>query len=352
MDKTKLVEALKNVDPARSDKNINKCFWLTGKSVLAFDSEMCISVPFVTEFTGGIQETILPLLDNHAGTSCDLESSKKDDEIMVKVGASKFKLATMGIDELEFKMPKMDDIPSFTVKDVPEFLFALRAVTRSLGNDVSEEEFKGVTFLAKGKTLHMFAYERMSMCHAQVAISGEMGFERVLIPTAVVNQILRLTDGLTEMELAIDEKQVMLKCPRARLWGHCGAQERHPRDFLAYTKELRSKLNHDPIAIDGENFRKLPGMIDRACIITQSAVEVTKTKITWIDGKMYFLSKSSRGVAEEVAKPGEGQQSDTVLNVDPEKMKRGLDLTRMGMTDTTVIFSNDDDTLHFFVSGA
>lgn len=352
MDKTKLVEAFKNVDPARSDKNINKCFWLTGKNVLAFNSEMCISVPLKTDFAGGIQETILPLLDAHAGTLCEIEPGKKDEEITVRVGPSKFKLATMPIDELDFKMPKSDSIPEFKVEDVPEFLYALRCVTRSLGNDVSEEEFKGVTFIARKNKLHMFGFERMSMTHAEVPIKGELGFERVLIPTAIVNQILRLTDGLTEMSLAIDEKQVMLRCPRARLWGFCGGQERNVRDFLAYSKELRSKLNHDPIPLDGENFRKLPGMIDRACIITQSSVEVTKTQITWVEGKMYFLSKSSRGVAEEVAKPEKGRQADTVLRVDPTKMKAGLDLTRMGMTDDTVIFSNDDGSLHYFVTGA
>jgi hypothetical protein len=41
-----------------------------------------------------------------------------------------------------------------------------------------------------------------------------------------------------------------------------------------------------------------------------------------------------------------------VVNVDPERMQRGLDLTKMLMTDAAVIFANDEDTLHYFVSGA
>ena len=95
-------------------------------------------------------------------------------------------------------------------------------------------------------------------------------------------------------------------------------------------------------------------MIERACIITQGAADVTKTKVTWIDGKCFFLSKSSRGVAEEAAMPSKaaGTHPDIVVNVDPERMQRGLDLTRMITTKHAVIFSNDDDTLHYFVSGS
>lgn len=353
MDKTALIEALKKVDPARSEKiAVNKGFWFTGKSVIGYNSGFCISVPFKSDWVGGVQDTLLPLIDNHAGTTIEFGEHKDDHSMIVKVGASKFKLATFDISDFDFKFPKMDDDATFHIADVPEFLFALRAVTRSLGNDVSENEFKGVTFVPKGKTLHMFAFERVSMTHAEIPIGGKTAFERVLIPTAVVNQLLRLTDGVTELEMLIDDKQLIMRTNGVRLWGLIEQQERNPRDFLAYSKELRAKINHDMIAISEDNFPKLPGMIDRACIITQAAVEVTKTKVTWLDGKMFFRSESSRGVAEEVAKPKKGKQGDVVLNVDPERLKRGLDLTKVGMTDQCVIFTNDDGTLHFFVSGS
>lgn len=350
MNREELVNALKNVDPARSDKiDVAKGFWFTGKRVLAFNSEMAISVPFETEYKGSIQETVLPLLSSSSAPECVFE--EKDDHLLIKAGASKFKLNTNGIDDLTFKMPKLPEDATFGIKDVPEFLYALKACTRSLGNDVSEQEFKGVTFIVKGKILHMFGWERVSLTHAQVPIKGETGFERVLVPTAVINQLLRITDGATEMQMSIDDKRLLCRCNGVTLWGRIEDQERNPRNFLEYSRELQSGYN-DMIRIDGENFAKLAGMIDRACVITQAAVDVTKTKVTWVDGKMFFLSKSSRGTVEEAAQPKKGSNPDVVVNVDPERMQRGLDLTKMAMTKTAVCFANDDASLLYFVSGS
>lgn len=353
MDRIKLVEGLKQVDPARSDKlGIAKGFWFTGKRLLAYNAELALSVPCKTDWQGSLQETILPLLSSSSADTVSFETGDKE-QIMVKVGSSKFKLNSNPIEDVTFKMPAMPENASFGVKDIPEFLYALRATTRSLGNDVSENEFKGITFIAKGKTLHMFGWERVTMTHAQIPIKGDMGFERVLIPTAVVNQLLRITDGATELEMSIDDKRLLCKCGGVTLWGRIEDQERNPRDFLGQVNQIKASANK-LIRIDGDNFKKFAGMIERACIITQGAADVTKTKITWIDNKCFFLSKSSRGIAEEAAQPAKdaGAHPDVVVNVDPERMQRGLDLTRMLATKLAVIFANDNDTIHYFVSGS
>lgn len=95
-------------------------------------------------------------------------------------------------------------------------------------------------------------------------------------------------------------------------------------------------------------------MLERACIITQAAIDVTKTAVTWEGGKMRFLSKSSRGTADEIGQPikGAGKHPDVALKVDPERMQRGLDLERMIMTERAVIFANEAGTIHYFVSGS
>jgi hypothetical protein len=353
MDRNNLVAGLKMVDPARSDKlGIAKGFWFTGKRLLAYNAEIAISVPCKTEWQGSLQETLLPLLNSSQAPEVNFEPGA-DGIVLVKAGASKFKLNSNAIEDVTFRMPKMPEDVSFAVKDIPEFLYALKVCTRSLGNDVSETEFKGITFIAKGKTLHMFGWERVTMTHAQVPIKGDMGFERVLIPTGVVNQLLRITDGATELQLSIDDKRLICKCGDVTFWGRIEDQERNPRDFLgqvAQIKEAATQL----IRIDAHHFPRLSGMLERACIITQSALDVTKTKITWADNKCFFLSKSTRGIAEEAAAPAKdaGKHPDVVVNVDPERMQRGLDLTRMLATPLAVLFANDDDTIHYFVSGS
>ena len=353
MDRLKLVEGLKNVDPARSDKlGIAKGFWFTGTRLMAYNAELALSVPCKTDWQGSLQETVLPLLASSTAPEVSFETGDKE-QISVKAGASKFKLNTNPIDDVTFKMPKMPEDATFGVKDVPEFLYALRVCTRSLGNDVSEDEFKGITFIAKGKTLHMFGWERVTLTHAQVPITGDMGFTRVLIPTAVVNQLLRITDGATEMEMTIDDKRLLCKCGGVTLWGRIEDQERNPRDFLGQVSQIKASAN-ELIRIDGENFPKLRGMIERACIITQSAMDITKTQITWAEGKCHFLSKSSRGIAQESGTTHKeaGTHPDVVVKVDPERMQRGLDLSRMIMTKLAVIFTNDEGTIHYFVSGS
>lgn len=351
MDRTKLVDALRNVDPARSDKiGIAKGFWFTGNRVMAYNSEMAIAVPFKTDWTGSVQETLLPLLASSAAEECEFTEEK--DNLLVKAGSSKFKLQTNKAEEIPFKMPKVpEDV--FQIGDVPEFLFALKACTRSLGNDVSEAEFKGITFIAKGKTLHMFGWERITLTHAQYPIKGDMGFERVLVPTAVVNQLLRITEGATEMQMHIDDTRLICKANGVTLWGRIEEQERNPRDFLGQVSQIKASSNR-MIRIGEHGFPKLAGMLERACIITQAAIDVTKTQITWTDGKMHFLSKSSRGVADEMGMPskGSGKHPDVELKVDPERMQRGLDLEQMIMTERAVIFANEAGTIHYFVSGS
>lgn len=351
MDKTKLVDALKNVDAARSDKiGIAKGFWFTGTRIMAYNSEMALSVPYKTDYKGSIQETILPLLESSGAP--EITFTENEEHLLVKAGSSKFKLQTNALEELTFRIPKMPEENSFLIQDAPEFLYALKACTRSLGNDVSEQEFKGVTFIAQKKTLHMFGWERITLTHAQVPTTGSMGFERVLIPTAVINQLLRITDGATELELHIDDKMVLCKCNGVTLWGRVEEQERNPRDFLKEVSNIKAQSNQ-MIKIDGDHFPKLAGMLDRACIITSAAVDVVKTVVTWEDGKMATVSKSSRGVADEIGSPSKkaGSHPDGTLKVDPERMRRGLDLTRMIMTEHAVIFANEEGTIHYFVSG-
>jgi hypothetical protein len=353
MNREQLVEGLRNVDPARSDKiAIAKGFWFTGKRLLAYNTELALSVPCKTDFAGSMQESLLPLLASSAAQDVTFETGDKM-QILVKCGASKFKLASNPLDDATFSMPKMPDDMSFGVKDIPEFLFALRATTRSLSSDLSEEEFKGITFIADKKTLHMFGWERISMTHSQVPIKGDMDFTRVLIPTAVVDQLLRITDGATELQMSIDNKRLLCKCGGVTLWGRVIDHSESPRDFLAQVDKIKASANK-PIKVDPDNFPKLAGMVDRAHVITHGAIDITKTKITWTDGKCYFMTKSSRGTAEEASTPSKeaGKHPDIVVNVDPERLKRGLDLARMIATEHAVIFSNNENTIHYFVSGS
>jgi DNA polymerase III sliding clamp (beta) subunit (PCNA family) len=217
MDRKILIEALRNVDPARSVTNsteVMKTFWFTGKRVMAFNGGISLAVPFESEFVGSVQATLFPLLASSQADECTFEQNEKG--MVVKAGSSKFKLLTMSADEFNFKLPKMPE-SLLPIVDVPKFIMALKACKRSLGSETSESSFKGITLIPDDKLLHMFAYDRLTLTHCKVKIKGEITWDRVVVPTGVVDQLIRGHGQDTDRE-------VQRRDPMGHARGH-GPQE-------------------------------------------------------------------------------------------------------------------------------
>lgn len=352
MDRKTLIEALSNVDPARAVMNSNevmKTFWFTGKRVMAYNGGLAIAVSCKTEYVGAVQATLLPLLN--ASGSPEVTFEETDKGIAVKAGAAKFKLLTMDADKFNFKMPAMPD-NRVQIVDVPKFLIALKACKRSLGSETSESSFKGITIMVGKNMLNMFAFDRVTLSHCKVKLKADPGFERIVIPTAVVDQLIRITEGATELELFIDNKILLAKVDNVTLWGALEDQDRKNRDFISDAAELR-KLAKSTIDVSDKDFaKKFPLMLDRAVIITADAVESTKLKVTVAENKIRFYSKSTRGVVEDVIGTPTGQKHhDVEVRLPPARMIAGLDLGSMSITEEAAIFSNHDQSISYFVSG-
>lgn len=353
MERKKLIEGLSNVDPARSvmqSDPVMKTFWFTGNRLMAYGGSMSLAVPFKTEFRGSIQETIFPLLNSSGAPECEFEETEKG--VTVKAGASRFKLLTMDADRFNFQMPKMPEGSGFPVADVPKFLIALKALKRSLGSETSEACFKGITLIAGKRELNMFAYDRITLTHAQVKTKSEMTFDRVVVPTPIIDQLIRISDGATELDMVIDDKTLLAKCNGVTLWGRLEDEDRSARDFMGQSAELRSVAN-STIDITEKSFAgKFPAMLERACIITQDAVEATKTRVTVADNKIFMYSKSTRGVVEDAIMPAKGQTHANVeLKMNPQRVMDGLELGAMSLTKKAVILQNYDASIMYFVSG-
>lgn len=352
METKTLIEALRNVDPARSVTNSNevmKTFWFTGKRVMAFNGGIAIAVPFKSEFVGAVQATLFPLLSSSSAQECEFIETDKG--VTVKAGASKFKLNTMAADKFNFELPKMPE-SSLPIVDVPKFLIALKACKRSLGAETSESAFKGITMIPEGKVLHMFGYDRLTLTHCQVKLKGEIGWDRVVIPTAVVDQLIRVTEGATELKLAIDEKILLAQCNGVTLWGALEDQDRKNRDFVdqarSYKKEAKSTID----VSDKKFAKRFPTMLERSVIISADAVESTKLKITIADNRINFYSKSTRGVVEEFITPPAGQRHhDVEIRIPPARMLQGLELGSLSITEKAAILSNHDQTISYLISG-
>jgi hypothetical protein len=354
MERKKIVAALTNVQPAISVTNaaeVMKHYWFTGKRVMAFDGGMALAVPFESEWQGAIQSTILPLLNSSGASEVTFEDTEKG--FVVKAGASKFKLNTMASTDFNFKIPKMPDQASFPVADVPKFLIALKACKRSLGSETSEACFKGVTIIAGEKHLDMFAYDRLTLTHCTVKTKGSPGFDRIVIPTNAVDQLIRITDGATELSMVITEKAMQVRAGNVILWSQLVEEERNPKQFLEQVAEVKSGANSKPLDITHEVFRnKLPAMLERACIISDAAVDSEKTRVTVADNKIFFKSKSTRGVVDDSIMPPKGQEhGDVTLKMPPARVLAGLDLGNLTFTPRATILANKDQSISFYVSG-
>ena len=352
MDRKILIEALKNVDPARSVTNSNevmKTFWFTGKRVMSFNGGVALAVPFESDFVGAVQATLFPLLNSSGAPECTFEETDKG--ITVKAGASKFKLNTMEADKFNFKFPKFPE-SLLPIVDVPKFLMALRACKFSLGSETSESAFKGITLIPEGKTLHMFAYDRLTLTHCQVKIKSDIAWERVVVPTGVVDQLIRISEGATELDIAIDDKELIAKCGGVLLWGALEDQDRKNRDFVEQARAIKKEAKSTIDASDKDFMKKFPMMLERSVIISADAVESTKLKVTVAENKIRFYSKSTRGVVEDAIMPPKGQtHHDVEIRIPPARLLQGLSLGALSFTEKAAILSNSSGTIAFYVSG-
>lgn len=352
MDRKILIEALRNVDPARSVTNsaeVMKTFWFTGKRVMAFNGGIALAVPFESDWTGAIQATLFPLLASSAAPECAFEPTDKG--VTVKAGSSKFKLLTMAADDFNFKIPKFPET-SMPIVDVPKFIMALKACKRSLGSETSEAMFKGVTLVPEGKTLFMFSYDRMTLTQCKIKLNGEIGWERVVIPTAVVDQLIRISEGATEMTLHIDDNILLAKVNGVILWGATVDLDRKNQDFVAQVRDYMKPAKSTIDVTEKAFAKKFPMMLERSVIISADAVESTKLKVTIADNKIKFYSKSTRGLVEDFISPPSGQKHhDVELRVAPARLLQGLELGSLSFTDTAAILTNHDQSISYLVSG-
>lgn len=348
MDRQKLIDGLRNVDPARSilQQGIVRTFWFTGNRLMAYNGNIALSVSFKSEWAGAVQETLYPLLNSSAAKEVEFVQDEKG--FVCKAGSSKFKLLTLSNNDFVFTMPKLKDDDIFPV-DVGRFLIALKACKRSLGGDTSESSFRGVTLIAKGKTLHMFGFDRVTLTHATVALKGDPGFERIIIPQAGVNELLRITDGETELRMRVDDGYLLCRSGGVTLYSRLDDIDRNERDFIGQANELRSEAGNKMNAVPA----KIAAMLERACVVTQAAVDVTKTKITIADNKIFFVSKSPRGEVNDATMFEKGDShGDVSLSIDPRRVLDAVELTHCAFSPRAVILSNEEETIRYFVSGA
>lgn len=337
MDRSKLIDILSDVEPALAAKELVPVlshFWFTGKQVMGYNDHVAISTPCATEFKGAVPKTLLSLLKTSKAK--EIEFDVDGDNMVVKAASSKFKLSVLPKEDFVFTMPKVE-VPKLPV-DAGRFLQALEACMFSIGNDTSRADHMGVTFIRDDSELLMFATDRATISHGSVHLKGKYPFNgRVIVPTDFCQQLLRIAKGATELHLEITDEHVFLTHNGTQLFGR-NVEPDMPLDFIAmfdrlYPTAAEKKLCPIPT--------KLQQVLERACIVTDSAVDKTKMKVKVADGIANFVSVSERGeVVDKLQVPETHPQVS--CNIDPKRFLDGYGrFDKFLMTKDAVIMVKD-----------
>lgn len=338
MDRSKLIDILAEVEPALAAKELVPVlshFWFTGKNVMAYNDHIAISTPCSTEFQGAVPRTLLSLLKTSKAKTVEFDVD--GDNMVVKAASSKFKLAVLPKEDFVFTMPASKDLPKLPV-DAGRFLQALEACMFSIGNDTSQADHMGVTLIREGSELLMFSTDRATITHGAVTLKGKYDWKgRAILPTDFCQELLRIAKGATELHMEVTDHHAFVTHNGTALFGRL-VEPDTPADFISWIDRLYPESADKKMC---EIPTKLLPILERACIVTDSAVDKTKMKVKVSDGIANFMSSSERGEVTDKLQVEE-RHPPVTCNVDPKRFRDGYGrFDKFLMTKDAVIMTRD-----------
>jgi len=328
INRTQLINKLEVVAPALAAHNLvpqMTHFWFTGKTLMAYNDQIGISVPFKTDFQGAVPGALLSLLKTSTQKEVDLTATKS--ELKVKSGRSNWSLAMMGPDCFIFTMPNPHQSDVIGSKSMPRLMAALSGCLRSIGQDTSIPEQLGVTIVPNGNAVTLYTTNSTTISATKVKLSGDTAMPRVILSTQFCRQMLALAQPtivdkkeVIDASLLVFDNQVMLLTADATLFGRQITSER-PYDFdKTITHHFPAPVRSKAAPIPGG----LRAALERASIICDHKVDQVKAIMSVADGVLKIASKSDRGEAVDKLKLA-GDHQDVSVAVEPQLLSIGLD---------------------------
>jgi DNA polymerase III sliding clamp (beta) subunit (PCNA family) len=314
-----------------------------GDSIQAYNDRIGMSVPFKTDFVGGVPGKLLMDLLG-ASKAKDVEFIDKNQELEIKAASSRFKLPVMPEDAFVFDMPKPTDKP--LPIPLKQFAQALEGCLRSVSSDTDKvSDQTGVTLIANGQDLQLFSTNNATISMNTLKPTGKLPFkDRIILPALFCEQLVKLSKDYKDCQLELRDDHALLSAKAVSCFGRF-LNSAKPINFAAVVE-----VNLKGV---GNQLRPIPSklrlMVERAMIITQASAGQALTEIRVKDGIMHFMSKSQRG---EVVDSVQVDQDDADLALDPKYLKVGLtsfydpDEAKSGqmlMTDQCFIMSRGAD---------
>lgn len=350
----KLIDLLQEVEPALSASNmmpIMSHFWFTGSSIQAYGDQarISISVPFKSDFKGALPRTILPMLISTAAK--EIEITAEDEVVKIKAASSTMKFAMLDASGFVFKMPKHSG-KKFPV-NADQFLSGIENCLRSIGNSTATSSHMGVNVHTFDDEMLMLTTTTETLSYSCVGYKGKVPFpDRVILNAEFCRQLLRIAKGTTDAQLKLEVINtnevtgVLLEHEGTLLFGEI--LENDDQNLVEYfDKYVPNKLDKQFFIIH----EKLESVLTRACIITEAAIDKTRTEVSVREGKVRFLSKSERGEVTDSMLVDGAKHADVVLHIDPKAFKDGYgSFARMAFTEQAAIMQSDDKQKYYVVA--
>lgn len=335
MERTALIEALDTVAPALAQNLINPIsfhYWFTGKSLMACNGSFALSVPLQTEFVGAVPQTLPALLKTRNAKDVEFVPSSDGATLVVKAASARLKLATLDPSNFIFKFPKLG-VNAPLELDPAKLLDAITHCIYSLGNDTGRSDRLGVSLVWSDKRLDFHSTDGATVSYAAVPVKASPFEEKsgsAILPTAFCKEFVKIAKGATEIKFEITEDYVQCIANGVRMFADLIQPDKQHQDWgklmaTNYPKEVKAALGAMPFDKNGAS--KLPMILTSACVITEAAVDKTKTKITCAKGIMTFLSESERGEVKDSLKVHDGHP-DVEAFIDPRRLLDGVERFR------------------------
>lgn len=360
MKRSDLLHVLENVSGALAEKDAIPAlvhFWFTGKEVVAYDAQIAISTKLKTAMIGGFPKMMLDLVKVTSTSDVDFQENGKSMEIRFGNESKKEKkiiwrkpdtLAMLN-QETPFDMPAFDADSELQLTDMPAFIAAIKSCMRSCNASIAAPEFLGVTLIADGTQIKMYATDNKSLSIEQVSVKKAPKFKRVIISAPFCKQLVSLASK-DKVRITINEEYSLADIDGGGtiLFGNLVGERDSPIDFK---RIIDTHVPSDYAKYHVKVPERLRQAIDRAVIITgETSSDEAETTAIVKDDFLYLESVSQAlGKVSDKIKLS-GKHPDVKLTIQCKALQNDLaNFTNMFISKNCWIMMNG--TSMYIVSG-
>lgn len=193
MDRAGLLGKLQVIAPAIATKDLIEeltAVWFMDGYAFAYDDLVGIRIELKAEFSGGLRGVMLLGLLEHSYGDDLVCSIGENDEMELKVGNAKLKLALLPEKRSVFEWPKFDKKKAAVLDK--DFFQVLQMMLVGVGVDTAVPDQLGVTIRADGSTVDLYSTDSKTISWCVFPTPKGYTTEYAVLPTVFCQQLLRL----------------------------------------------------------------------------------------------------------------------------------------------------------------